>query len=117
MTTCDSNIAKFILEWRNVVSLLEARGVVLTDKFKMLWRAFELCKDAYFVEYMGRNQEAHEEDESPIPSLTVEKILKFALDKYTDRSRTRQPCLGVIVQEGGGICLPRGRGDHYEGQP
>ena len=54
MTTCDSDIAKFILEWRNVVSLLEARGVVLTDKFKILWRAFELCKDSYFVDYMGR---------------------------------------------------------------
>ena len=42
MTTCNSDIAKFILEWRNVVSLLEDRGVVLTDKFKTLWRSFEL---------------------------------------------------------------------------
>jgi hypothetical protein len=87
MTTCDSDIAKFILEWRNVVSLLEARGVVLADKFKILWRSFELCKDAYFVDYMARKQEAHEEDESPTPSLTVDKLLKFALDKFTDRSR------------------------------
>ena len=46
MTTCDSDIAKFILEWRNLVILLEACGVVLTDKFKILWRAFEICKDA-----------------------------------------------------------------------
>ena len=46
MNTCDSDSTNFILEWRNVVSLLEARGVVLTDKFKILWRAFELCKDA-----------------------------------------------------------------------
>ena len=60
MTTCDSDIAKFILEWRNVVILLEARGMALTDKFKILLRAFELCKDAYFVEYMGQKQEAHE---------------------------------------------------------
>ena len=87
MTTCDSDIAKFILEWRNVVTLLEARGVVLTDKFKILWRAFELCKDAYFVEYMGLKKDAHEEDESPIPSLTVDKLLKFLLEKYTDQSR------------------------------
>ena len=29
MTTCDFDIAKFILEWRNLVRLLEARGVVL----------------------------------------------------------------------------------------
>ena len=36
---------------------------------------------------MGWKQEAHEEDDSPIPSLTVNKLLKFALDKYTDRSR------------------------------
>ena len=36
MTTCDSGIATFILEWRNVVSLLEVRGVLLTDKFKIL---------------------------------------------------------------------------------
>ena len=40
MTTCDSKIAKFILEWQNMVSLFEGRGVVLTDKFKILWRAF-----------------------------------------------------------------------------
>ena len=52
MTTCNSDIAKFILEWRNVVSLLEDRGAVLTDKFKILWRSFELCKDAYFFEYV-----------------------------------------------------------------
>ena len=56
MTNCEYDIAKFILEWQNVVTLLEAHGVVLTDKFKILWRAFELCKDAYFVEYMGRKQ-------------------------------------------------------------
>ena len=99
------------------MSLLEAPSVALLDKFKILWRAFDICKDAYFVEYMVRKQEAHEEDERPTPLLIVDKLLKFALDKYTDRSRTRQPCLGVIVQEGGGICLPRGRGDHYEGQP
>ena len=87
MTTCDPKIAKFTLEWKNVVSLLEARGVVLTDKFKITWRAFELCKGAYFVKYMGFKQEVHEEDESPVPSLTVEKLLKFALDKYTDQYR------------------------------
>ena len=69
------------------MSLLEARVVVLTDKFKIMWRAFEICKDSYFVEYMGHKQEAHEEDESPVPSLTVDNILKFALDKYTDRPR------------------------------
>ena len=36
---------------------------------------------------MGRKQEDHEEDEIPVPLLTVNNILKFALDKYTDRSR------------------------------
>ena len=86
MTTCDSEIAKFILEWRNVVSLLEDSDMVLTDKFKNLWHAFELCKYAYSVEYMGHKQESHKEDESPTPLLTVNKLLKFALDKYTDRS-------------------------------
>ena len=40
-----------------------------------------------FVDYMARKQEAHEEDESLVPSLTVDKLLKFALDKFTDRSR------------------------------
>ena len=49
MITCDSDVAKFILEWRNVVSLLEARGVVLTNNFKILWRTLELCKDLYFI--------------------------------------------------------------------
>ena len=46
MTIYDSNIAKFILEWGNVVILLEARGVVLTDKSKIPSRAFEICKKA-----------------------------------------------------------------------
>ena len=59
MTTCNSDIAKFILEWRNVVSLLEDRGVLITDKFKILRRAFELYRDTYFVEYTGYKQEAN----------------------------------------------------------
>ena len=49
MTTCDSDIAKFILEWQKLVSLLEARRMVLTDKFKILSRAYDLCNNAYFV--------------------------------------------------------------------
>ena len=67
------------------MSLLEAYGVVLTDKFKTLWRTFELCKDAYFVDYVGRKQEAHEEDKSSTPSFIIDKLLNFALDNYTDR--------------------------------
>ena len=59
-------------------------------------RAFELCKDAYFFKYMGRKQEAHEEDESPIPSLTVDKLLKFALDKYTDQSHINNHVCGLL---------------------
>ena len=84
MTACDSDISKFILEWRNIVRILEAYDMVLKDKFKIMWHAFEICKDTYFVEYMGHKKEAHEEDESPIPSITVDKLLKFAQDKYTD---------------------------------
>ena len=86
VTTCESGIEKFILELRNVVSLLESRGVVLTDKFKIIWHAFELYRGAFFVSCIGRKQEAHEEDDRPTPSLTVDNILKFSLDKYTDRS-------------------------------
>ena len=48
MTSCDSNIPELILEWREVVALLEARGEVINDKFKVLWRAFELVKDENF---------------------------------------------------------------------
>ena len=81
MTTCDSKIVKFTLEWRNIVSLPEARGVVLTDKFKILWRAFKLCKDEYVVNYMGRKQEDYEEGEIPTTSLTVDKLLNFELEK------------------------------------
>ena len=36
MTTCDSDIAKFIIEWNNVVRILEACGIVLTDKLKII---------------------------------------------------------------------------------
>ena len=67
MTTCDSYTAKFILKWRNIVSLIETCGVVLIDKFKIMWRAFELYKDSYFVEYTGCKQEDHEEDDIRIP--------------------------------------------------
>ena len=88
MTSCDSNIPEFILQFRNITSLLEARGTVLPDKFKVLWRGFELCKDENFRDYMARKQEAHEEDETSPPSLTIDRLLKFALDKYTDRTRT-----------------------------
>ena len=35
---------------------------------------------------MGRKKESHEEDKSPTPSLTVDKFLKFALEKYMDQS-------------------------------
>ena len=45
MTTCDSDIANFVMEWRNAVSLLEAHGVILTDKFKTMWCVFEIFKD------------------------------------------------------------------------
>ena len=87
MTACDSDISKFILEWRNIVRILEAYDMVLKDKFKIMWHAFEICKDAYFVEYMGHKQEAHEEDESPTSLHTVDKLLKFSLNKYMERSR------------------------------
>ena len=77
---------RFILQFRNITSLLKARGTVLPDKFKVLWRGFELCKDENFRDYMARKQEAHEEDETSPPSLTIDRLLKFTLDKYTDRS-------------------------------
>ena len=77
MTTCDPDITKFILEWYNVVSLLESHSIVL-------WRAFELCKDAYFVDYMRRNQESHDKNKIPTPSINIDKLLKFALDKYNN---------------------------------
>ena len=45
MTTFDSDIAKFILEWHSIVILLEACGMVLTDRIKIMWRTFEIYKD------------------------------------------------------------------------
>ena len=36
MTSCDSNIPKFILQFLNTTSLLEARGTMLPDKFKVM---------------------------------------------------------------------------------
>ena len=50
MTTCDSDITKFILEWKNVVSLLESHIIGLTDKFEILLRTFDMCKDSYCFE-------------------------------------------------------------------
>ena len=57
MNTCDSDIAKFILEWQNVVSLLEARGVVLIDKFKILWGALTRYVLYWRSELTGRYKE------------------------------------------------------------
>ena len=86
MTSCDSNIPEFILKFCNITSLLEARGTVITDKFKVLWRGFDLCKGDNFRDYMARKQEDHEEEETSPPSLTIDRLLKFALDKYTNRT-------------------------------
>ena len=36
---------------------------------------------------MRRKKEAHEEENTLTPLLTVDKLLKFALDKYTCQSR------------------------------
>ena len=60
-----------------------------------MWRAFELCKDAYFIEYTGCKKKAHEEDNIPTPSLTVDKILKFSLDKYTNQYLINNPVWGL----------------------
>ena len=81
------------------MSLLEARGVVLTDRFQILWRAFEICKDTYFLKYMGRDQVTHAKDKIPVLSLIADKILKFALDKYTDRSRNNNVWVSLSKRE------------------
>jgi hypothetical protein len=54
ITSCKSKIPEFTLQFRNITSLLEARGTVLPDKFKVLWRGFDLCKDENFRDYMTR---------------------------------------------------------------
>ena len=96
MTSCDSIIPEFILEWREVVALLEARGEAINDKFKVLWRAFELVKDENVRQYMVCKQESHEEDDSS--ALTVDKLLKFAQDKYTERTRANSNIWGSSSQ-------------------
>ena len=48
---------------------------------------------------MGRKQ-GHEEDEIPTPSLTVNKLLKFALEKFTDRSRINNHVRGLLSGRG-----------------
>ena len=44
---------------------------------------------------MGRKQESYEEGEIPTPSLTVYKLLKFALDKFTDQSQIDKHVWGL----------------------
>ena len=44
---------------------------------------------------MGLKQYSHEEDKIPTPSLTVEKILMFALEKYMDRSHINNYVWGL----------------------
>ena len=78
--------------------LLEALGVVLMDKFKIMWHAFELFKDAYFVNYMGRKQEAHKADEGPALLITINKLLKFSLDKYTDQYQINNHVWGSLYK-------------------
>ena len=78
--------------------LLEALGVVLTEKFKIMWHAFELFKDAYFVKYMGRKQEAHKEDKRPTIFLTVDNLLKFSLEKYADQYKINNHVWGSLYK-------------------
>ena len=48
---------------------------------------------------MGRKQ-GHKEDEIPTPSLTVNKLLKFALEKFTDRSQINNHVRGLLSRRG-----------------
>ena len=45
---------------------------------------------------MRRKHKAHEEDEIPTPLITVDKILKFALDKYVEQSRINNHVWGPL---------------------
>ena len=45
---------------------------------------------------MGRNQEAHKADEGPALLITINKLLKFSLDKYTDQSHINNHVCGLL---------------------
>lgn len=52
MTTFNSDISRFHMEYGEIVALLEGHGKTNLDRFKPLWRGYALCKDADFRDYM-----------------------------------------------------------------
>lgn len=98
MTTFDSDINRFHLEYREIVALLKGRGKTNLDEFKPLWRGYALCKDADFRDYMKRKEETYD-DEYPNSSLTVEQLMRSAQNKYTLRTRQSKYVWGSSTKE------------------
>jgi len=86
MVEVDSNIDKFHQEYREVTSLLEGRGKTDVDGLKYLWRSYALCKDPKFRAYMERKKEEYD-DSYPNTTLTPDRLILMAQNKYTLRTR------------------------------
>ena len=86
MTEIDSDITKLHQEYNEVTSLLAGRGKTGIDGLKFLFRAYAVCKDPEFRDYMKRKKEEHD-DNFPNSQLTPEKLMYMAQNKYTLRTR------------------------------
>ena len=82
----DSDVPKLHMEYREVTALLTGRGKTDYDGLKYLFRAYALCKDKEFRDYIKRKKEDHD-DAYPNSPLTVDKLIQAAQNKYTLRTR------------------------------
>ena len=85
-----SDIDTFVLYYRNITTMLRARGKVLTesDEITSLFKSFTHVKDDVFREYMKRKKEAHEEDDKVFsPSTSSSSLLKTSTTSEPNPTR------------------------------
>jgi hypothetical protein len=79
MEECKSNVQMFNDKVNKILKQLRARGLDPGDILTNLLDAYKACEDKGFVEYVQRKEEMHKEN---LITLTLETIMRMALDKY-----------------------------------
>ena len=93
------DIDKFVLYYRNITTMLRARGKVLTesDEITSLFKSFTHVQDAVFCDYVERKKEADDEDEKR--PLTVDKLVKLDQSKYNERTEADNNIWGTASKQ------------------
>jgi hypothetical protein len=79
MEECKRDVQMFNNKVNEILKQLRARRSDPGDILTNLLDAYKACEDKGFVEYVQRKEEMHEENSIP---LTLETIMRMALDKY-----------------------------------